>query len=210
MRTLATLATTTLLLLFMATAPAYPQDDAKPENKAAQQDDKNKQDKDKEKDKAAKPDEAKPGQEQPAVRPDERKPEERKNDDRKDDRKNDERQNQAPNENRQPAASQPQQRPAQEMNRGHEQHQAQRGKRIPDDKFRASFGHQHTFHVQRTQVVNTSQPVVVFGGYSFELVEAWPVDWGFDDDVYVDYVDDGYYLFDVLHPGIRIAVFVVE
>jgi hypothetical protein len=189
------------LLLFLATAPAYPQDDTKPEAKAGQQQDEKNKDKDK-KDKAARPDEGKPGQEQPAVRPDERKPEERKND---------ERQNQAPKENRQPEASRPQeQRPAQEMNRGHEQHQAQRGKRIPDDKFRASFGHQHTFHVQRTQVVNTSQPVVVYGGYSFELVEAWPVDWGFDDDVYIDYVDDGYFLFDPLHPGIRIAVFVVE
>ena len=194
MRTLSTLATTTLLVLFLATAPAYPQDDTKPEAKAGQ-DERNK-DKDK-KDKTAKPDEAKPGQEQPAIRPDERKPEERKNDERQ-------------NENRQPAASRPQEQRPQEMNRGHEQHQAQRGKRIPDDKFRASFGRQHTFHVQRTQVVNTSQPVVVYGGYSFELVEAWPVDWGFDDDVYIDYVDDGYFLFDPLHPGIRIAVFVVE
>jgi hypothetical protein len=194
MRTLATLATTTLLVLFLATAPAYPQDDTKPEAKAGQ-DERNK-DKDK-KDKTAKPDEAKPGQEQPAIRPDERKPEGRKSDERQ-------------NENRQPAASRPQEQRLQEMNRGHEQHQAQRGKRIPDDKFRASFGRQHTFHVQRTQVVNTSQPVIVYGGYSFELVEAWPLDWGFDDDVYIDYVDDGYYLFDPLHPGIRIAVFVVE
>jgi hypothetical protein len=64
--------------------------------------------------------------------------------------------------------------------------------------------------VRREQFVNNPQPVVAYGGYSFQLVTAWPVDWGFDDDVYVDYVDDGYYLFDLLHPGIRIAVIVVE
>ena len=195
MRTLATLAMTTLLLIFLATAPAYSQDDAKPEAKEGQQQDEKNKDKDK-KDK-----EARPGQEQPAARPDGRKPEERKNDER------------APkqNENRQPEASRPQeQRPAQEMDRGHEQRQAQRGKHIPDDKFRASFGREHVFHVRREQVVNTPQPVVVYGGYSFQLVEAWPADWGFDDDVYVDYMDDGYYLIDPVHPGIRIAVFIAE
>ncbi|HZR64592.1 MAG TPA: hypothetical protein VFA85_05545 [Terriglobales bacterium] len=83
------------------------------------------------------------------------------------------------------------------------------GKHIPDDKFRQHFGRQHTFHVQRTEVINVAQPVVVYGGYSFQLVDTWPADWGFDDDCYIDYVDDGYYLFDVLHPGIRIAVIVV-
>jgi hypothetical protein len=98
------------------------------------------------------------------------------------------------------------------MERGHDQNraQAQRGKRIPEDKFRASLGRQHNFHVQREQVVNSSQPVVVFGGYSFNLVDAWPAEWSFDDDVHVDYVDDGYYLFDPLNPGVRIAVVIIE
>lgn len=86
---------------------------------------------------------------------------------------------------------------------------AKQGKRIPDDRFRAHFGRQHTFRVQRTQVVNVAQPVIVYGGYSFQLVEVWPVDWGFDDDCYIDYVDGQYFLFDAFHPSIRIAVFVV-
>ena len=73
-----------------------------------------------------------------------------------------------------------------------------------------NFGREHHFHVDRTRVVNVSQPVVVYGGYSFQLVDAWPAEWSYDDDCYIDYVDDGYYLFDVRHPGIRIAVFVVE
>ena len=201
MRTLGALATTTLLLLFLVAASAYPQDRDQT-NPNQQQEEKNK-DKDKatKPDRTAKPDAAKPGQDQPAPRPD--------------DRKNDERRVEQPkqNDNRQPEAARPQeQRPSSEMNRGNEQPQAQgqRGKRIPDDKFRASFGRQHAFHVRREQVVNNPQPLVVYGGYSFQLVDAWPVDWGFDDDMYVDYVGDGYYLFDPLHPGIRIAVIVVE
>jgi hypothetical protein len=186
---------TTLLLLFLAAAPAYPQDRDQANPNQQQEE------KDKTKDKVAKPDEGKPGPEQPTGRPDERK--------------NDQRKVEAPkqNDNRQPEGARPQeQRSTQEMDRGNEQRrtQAQRGKRIPDNKFRASFGRQHAFHVRREQVVNNPQPIVVYGGYSFELVESWPAEWAFDDDVYVDYVGDGYYLFDVLHPGIRIAVIVVE
>ena len=106
---------------------------------------------------------------------------------------------------------QKEQRSGQGMERNQHQHPAagNQGRHIPDDKFRAHFGRRHTFRVQRTQVVNVSQPVIVYGGYSFQLVEAWPADWGFDDNCYIDYVDGGYFLFDVLHPSIRIAVFVV-
>ncbi len=198
MRTLATLATTTLLLLFVAAAPAYPQDqDTKP---GQQQEDKNK-DKAAKPDKTARPGAATPSQEQPAARPE--------------DRKNNQRMDQGPtqNDNRQPEAARPQeQRSGQETNRNRQQGgaQAQRGKRIPDDKFRASFGRQHTFHVQRERIVTSPQPVIVYGGYSFNLIDAWPVEWGFDDPVYVDFVDDGYFLFNPLHPEIRIAVFIAE
>jgi len=197
MRTLGALATATLLLLFLAAAPAYSQDRDQA-NPNQQQEEKNKE-KATKPDRTGKPDGAKPAQDQSAGHPDERK--------------NDERRVEQPkqNDNRQPEAARPQEQRL-EMNRGNEQHQArgQHGKRIPDDKFRASFGRQHAFHVRREQFVNNPQPVVVYGGYSFQLVDAWPVDWGFDDDVYVDYVNDGYYLFDLLHPGIRIAVIVVE
>jgi hypothetical protein len=88
--------------------------------------------------------------------------------------------------------------------------QAQRGKRIPDDRFRSSFGPQHTFRVQRAQVINVSQPVIVVGGYSFEFLDPWPADWAFDDPCYIDYADDEYFLFDTMHPGMRIALIVVN
>ena len=81
--------------------------------------------------------------------------------------------------------------------------------RIPDEKFHAQFGRSHTFHPQRPVVVS-GQPRFEYSGYSFVLVDAWPVGWAYTDDCYIDYVDGEYFLFDLLHPGVRIALFVVE
>lgn len=81
--------------------------------------------------------------------------------------------------------------------------------RIPDNRFRTSFGPQHHFRVNRTLIVNQSQPEFVYSGYTFQLADPWPAEWAFDDDCYVDYVDDDYYLFDAYHPGVRILVFVI-
>jgi hypothetical protein len=85
---------------------------------------------------------------------------------------------------------------------------AQRGQRIPDDKFRANFGRQHRFRVQTTVVEGQSR--FQYGGYWFALVDAWPVGWAYTDDCYIDFVDGEYVLIDLLHPGVQIAVFVVE
>jgi len=87
-----------------------------------------------------------------------------------------------------------------------------RGRRIPDDRFRAGFGRQHTFHVQRGGGAGAGGGAQRFqyGGYWFEYTEAWPGDWGYDDDFYIDYVDDDYYLYDLRHPGVRVLVIVVE
>jgi hypothetical protein len=85
---------------------------------------------------------------------------------------------------------------------------AGKGGHIPDNKFRAQFGRSHTFAVQRTTVIN-GQPGFYYGGYSFVFVDAWPGDWAYSDDCYVDYVDGDYFLFDLLHPGERIALIVI-
>jgi hypothetical protein len=84
---------------------------------------------------------------------------------------------------------------------------SQRG-RIPDDKFRSHFGRQHTFAVNRVTVVE-GQRRFQYGGYWFALSDAWPAGWAYTDDCYIDYIDGEYFLFDLLHPGIRIAVVVV-
>jgi len=79
---------------------------------------------------------------------------------------------------------------------------------IPDEKFRASFGRRHTFVISRPVVIE-GQPRFQYSGYWFEIVDAWPGDWAYTDDVYVDYIDGDYFLFDLLHPGVRVAVFVI-
>jgi hypothetical protein len=79
---------------------------------------------------------------------------------------------------------------------------------IPDEKFHAQFGRGHTLRVQRPVTVEGG-PGFFYGGYSFLLVDAWPGDWAYTDDCYVDYIDGEYFLFDMRHPGVRIAVTVV-
>ena len=83
-----------------------------------------------------------------------------------------------------------------------------RGGRIPDDKFRASFGRQHAFRMQRPNMVQ-GKPTFQYGGYSFTLVDAWPADWAYTDQCYIDYLDGEYFLFDLAHPGVRLAIVVV-
>src|SRR5580704_17064658 len=80
--------------------------------------------------------------------------------------------------------------------------------RIPDDRYRANFGQQHVF------VIN--QPVIV-GGYSrfqysgfwFGFVQPWPDGWYYTDNVYVDYIDGGYYLCNPYYPGVHVGISVV-
>ena len=84
----------------------------------------------------------------------------------------------------------------------------QAGSRIPDDKFRAHFGREHTFHVGHPTIVE-GRPQFQYGGYSFVIVDPWPVGWAYTDAVYIDFMDGVYYLIDPVHPGIQIVVNVV-
>ncbi len=84
----------------------------------------------------------------------------------------------------------------------------ERGGHIPDDRFRANFGREHRFRVGRPVIVEGA-PRFHYGGYWFVIVEPWPVGWGYDDEVFVDYVDGGYFLFNPVHPGVRISINVV-
>jgi hypothetical protein len=82
---------------------------------------------------------------------------------------------------------------------------AQQHGRIPDDKFRSSFGREHTFHVGHPVIVE-GRPRFEYGGYSFFISEAWPSGWGYDDDVYIIDVNGVYYLVDNAHPGVQLAL----
>lgn len=85
---------------------------------------------------------------------------------------------------------------------------AGKGGHIPDDKFHSNFGRTHTFVVQRT-TISGGQSGFVYGGYSFVFVDPWPAGWAYTDDCYVDYIDGEYFLFDLAHPGVRIALLVI-
>jgi hypothetical protein len=85
------------------------------------------------------------------------------------------------------------------------------GYRIPEDRFRAHFGRGHWFRVHDLPVVVVEgSPRFQFGGYWFSVVdpcpETWSPVWYRTDDVYVDYVNDGYYMYNRRHPGIAIAI----
>jgi hypothetical protein len=86
-----------------------------------------------------------------------------------------------------------------------------RGYRIPDDRFRGSFGPDHGFRIygQPFQVVG-GYPRFQFSGYWFSVVDPWPEYWAnnwYDtDDVYITYVDNGYYLYNRRYPSVGIAI----
>jgi cell division protein FtsN len=104
--------------------------------------------------------------------------------------------------------SRDQMRPAPERGQGH-QRPAGRSARIPDDRFRQQFGRSHSFAV-RPVVVSGGQQGFIYSGYTFVFLDPWPEDWAYDDGYYVDDMDGDYYLYDLMHPGMRIALFVVE
>jgi hypothetical protein len=85
------------------------------------------------------------------------------------------------------------------------------GYRIPEDRFRAHFGRAHWFRVRSVPIiVVNSHPRFQYAGLWFSLVDPWPETWARTwyetDDVCIDYVNDGYYLYNRSHPGIAIAV----
>jgi hypothetical protein len=75
------------------------------------------------------------------------------------------------------------------------------GHRIPDERFRATFGSEHHFHATRRDDRRFE-----YGGYAFEYVDAWPADWSDDDDVYIVLVGDDYYLVNARHPEVRLRL----
>ncbi len=179
-----------LSLLLGASAGAFAQDktddvkppkqeDARPEAKPQADEDRPKDAKPPEKRDDMKPQDAKPGED---MKRQDARPEDMKRDDaRPQDRGN---------------AKAEEGRPA-----------GKRVDRIPDDKFRSNFGREHVTVINRPVIVE-GRPSFQFGGYWFGLSAGWPTGWAYTDQVYVDYIDGEYFLFDVLHPGVRVALIV--
>ncbi len=84
---------------------------------------------------------------------------------------------------------------------------------IPADRFTLTFGDRRWFRLNSHPMIIDGYPRFDYGGYSFMLVDPWPESWSDDwyatDDVYVDYRDDGYYLFNRRDPEFGIAISIV-
>lgn len=80
---------------------------------------------------------------------------------------------------------------------------------VPQARFYASFGREHFFRIGRPRFYG-GYSWFNYGGFSFRFVDSYPSYWGpnwFDtDDVYIDYDDGGYYLYDNRYPGEGVPV----
>jgi hypothetical protein len=80
---------------------------------------------------------------------------------------------------------------------------------IPQDRFSLYFGSRHWFRMHSRPSIYMGYPRFSYSGLAFMLVDPWPESWAENwyatDDVYIDY-DDGYYLYNRRHPGVRLAI----
>ena len=77
------------------------------------------------------------------------------------------------------------------------------GGRIPDDRFKANFGREHTFHVSQGDYGNHR---FQYGGYWFGFVDPWPSNWLYTQDVYVVEINGVYYLCNASFPGVNLVL----
>ena len=85
------------------------------------------------------------------------------------------------------------------------------GYRIPEDNYRGYFGPDHGFRMNSYPVnMVGGYPRFQYGGLSFSVVDPWPEywsdNWYDNDDMYIDYSGDGYYLYNRSYPQDRIAM----
>src|SRR5579862_9695324 len=96
-----------------------------------------------------------------------------------------------------------QQQVAKQQRDDRDQHSDHGHGRIPDDRFRSSFGREHHFRVE-----HVDNRRFQYGGYWFTFNEGWPVGWAYTDDFYIDFIDGQYYLIDLSHPGVQLLLVV--
>ena len=99
--------------------------------------------------------------------------------------------------------SKPEKRNAQQQHAQPAEQAAAGGGRIPDDRYKANFGQQHTFHVSQGDYNNHR---FQYGGYSFGFVGAWPSNWLYTQNVYVIDIDGVYYLCNPSYPGVNVEL----
>jgi hypothetical protein len=85
------------------------------------------------------------------------------------------------------------------------------GYRVPQDRYNGYFGSQHFFRIYGLPfMVYNGYPRFQYEGYWITLLDPWPNywsnDWYDNDDVYIAYGNDGYYMYNRRYPGIGIAI----
>jgi hypothetical protein len=200
MKTIGIISTAALSLLLGIAAPTYAQD----------QHDQQQEQKDKPAEKKAPEEKTAKPEEKAAQQQDKNAKQEEKNT-QQENKNNQQEQRNAQQENKN---NQQEQKSAQQQDKNNQQQQknaqqAQRnsgnhGGRIPDDRFRANFGREHSFHVSRDDYSRDRR--FQYGGYSFGFVDAWPSNWLYTEDVYVVEIDGVYYLCNASYPGINVTL----
>lgn len=80
---------------------------------------------------------------------------------------------------------------------------------ISQARFKLNFGSRHWFRLQSRPAMYMGYPRFSHSGMSFLLVDPWPASWADNwyaaDNVYIGY-EDGYYLYNRRHPGVKLAV----
>ena len=99
----------------------------------------------------------------------------------------------------------------QSQHRSWQQRGGYNGYRIPTNDYNRYYGRNHMFRINTLRVVYVgSYPRFQYGGFWFSLVDPWPQYWSntwYDnDEMYIAYFGDGYYLCNRRYPRDRIAI----
>ncbi len=197
----------TTLALFLVGAPAYAQEPDKDKPKDEPKKEEPKKNEAPHKGKQEEPKE-KPKQE-PERRPEDRAKPAQQNDhaqqQQQEERNRNEQKVQQDRAQEQQRAQQTQQHT--DRNNNAQNHAENHGnvRRIPEEKYRVSFGREHHFHIQRS-----NDRRFQYSGFWFTYSDPWPGDWDYNDDIYIEEIDSEYYMFNPRHPAVRILVVVAE
>jgi hypothetical protein len=96
----------------------------------------------------------------------------------------------------------PEEKSAQEHSQPKPEEHARAG-RIPDDRFKANFGREHSFRVSEGDYRNRR---FQYGGYWFGFESAWPSNWLYTQNVYVIEINGVYYLCNESFPGVNLTL----
>ena len=77
--------------------------------------------------------------------------------------------------------------------------------RISEAHWHEHFGREHRFVIVRPVIVE-GRSRFQYGGYWFVIGRPLPPGWRYTDEVYVDYIDGGYYMCSPVHPGVHISI----